>query len=138
MVFGYRHSKRRTYKLSSSTDDILADAAETAQRKIETITTPDDFTQYSEWGGFVDLEIGVRIPNSYYEAVKEYCNLAKIPVREWFNNEIILAIEALELGSVTKIFLDKYHLRELSSDKREAMVQAYRKFSLSEERLSDA
>jgi hypothetical protein len=111
--------------LSSSTDDILADAAETsAERKIETITTPDDFTQYSERDGFVDLEIGVRIPNSYYEAVKEYCNIAKIPVREWFNNEIILAIEALELGFVTKIFLEKYHLRELSSDKRGAMVQA--------------
>ncbi len=125
--------------MSSSTDDILADAADrAAQRKIETISTPDDFTQYSEWGGFVDLEIGVRIPKSYYEAVKEYCNLAKIPVREWFNNEIILAIEALELGSVTKIFLEKYHLRELSSDKRDVMVQAYRKFSLSEERLSDA
>ena len=126
---------------SSSTpvDDILADSAErSTQRKIETITTLDDFTQYSKWGGFVDLEIGVRIPNSYYEAVKEYCNIANIPVREWFNNEIILAIEALELGSLTKIFLDKYHLRELSSDKREAMVQAYRKFSLSEERLSDA
>ncbi len=73
---------------SSSTDDILAAAAErAAERKIETITTPDDFTQYSEFGGFVDLEIGVRIPNSYYEAVKEYCNIAKIPVREWFNNE---------------------------------------------------
>jgi hypothetical protein len=124
---------------STPVDDILAAAAErAAERKIETITMPDDFTQYSKWGGFVDLEIGVRIPNSYYEAVKEYCNIANIPVREWFNNEIILAIEALELGSVTKVFLEKYHLCELSSDKREAMVQAYRKFSLSEERLSDA
>jgi hypothetical protein len=123
---------------SSSTDDILADAADRAtQRKIETITTPDDFTQYSEFGGVADLEINIRIPASYYEAVKEYCNIAKMPVREFFNDAVIDQIEAIDLDFVKDTFIKKYHLRELSREKREAMIQAHRRFNLVEETLND-
>jgi hypothetical protein len=44
-------------------DDILADAAErAADRKKDRITTPDDFTQFSEFDGIIDLDLNVRIP----------------------------------------------------------------------------
>jgi hypothetical protein len=68
---------------SSSTrvDDILADAAErSAERRTRAIKTPDHFSQWTEFGGIADLDINFRIPTSYYDAVKEYCNIAKIPV----------------------------------------------------------
>jgi hypothetical protein len=93
--------------------------------------------RYEVFGGVVDLQFAIRIPSSFYDAVKQYCKLTDTPVREWFNNEIILAIEALEVGYVTPTFLEKYHLRGLSRDKREAMIQAYRTFTLKEEKLSD-
>jgi hypothetical protein len=46
--------------------------------------TSSDYEQFQEFGGVIDLDIGCRIPNSYYEAVKEYCNIAYIPIPEWF------------------------------------------------------
>jgi hypothetical protein len=51
--------------------------------------------------------------------------------------EILDAIEAIELGHVTDTFIKKYHLRSLSKDKREAMIQAHRMFTLEEQRLND-
>jgi hypothetical protein len=125
---------------SSSTrvDDILADAAErSAERRTRAIKTPDHFSQWTEFGGIADLDINIRIPTSYYDAVKEYCNIAKIPIREWFNDAVIDQIESIELDHVNDTFIKKYHLRELSREKREAMVQAHRRFDLIEETLSD-
>ena len=127
-----------TSSASSSTpiDDILADAAETSADGKRTIRTPDHFTQYSEFGGVADLNISIRIPNSFYEAVKEYCNIAKMPVREWFNNAIIDQIEYIDLDFVKNTFIKKYHLRELSIERRAAMIQSHRRVELVEEMLT--
>jgi hypothetical protein len=99
--------------------------------------TSSDHQQFQDFGGAIDLDIGIRIPNSYYEAVEEYCNITNIPVREWFNGEILDAIEAIELGHMTDTFVKKYNLRGLSKDKREAMIQAHRMITLKDERLND-
>jgi phage-related protein len=107
-----------------------------SDNKEEKKTSPD-YKQFSEFGGIIDLELNIRLPDSYYEAAREYCNVANIPVREWLNAEILDAIEAIELGHVTGTFIKKYHLRSLSRDKREAMIQAHRMFTLKEETLND-
>jgi hypothetical protein len=123
---------------STPVDDIMEAAAEAyAERKQRVIRTPDYFTQFTQFGGVADLDINIRIPYSYYLAVDEYCNIAKISVREFFNDAIIEQIEAIDLDSVKDTFIKKYHLRELSREKREAMIQAHRRFNLVEETLSD-
>jgi hypothetical protein len=77
----------------------------------------------------------IRIPSSYYSAVQEYCKLTNTPVTEWFNNEILDSIEAIELGPATSTFIDKYSLRRLSKDKREALMQRHRTFKVREEKI---
>jgi hypothetical protein len=104
---------------------------------VEEEKTSSDYKQFQEFGGVIDLDIGCRIPSSYYEALKEYCRLINIPVREWCNTAIVLEIEAIELGPVTNTFLERYHLRSLSKEKREAIIQAHRMFTLKEQRLND-
>jgi hypothetical protein len=86
--------------VSSSTpvDDILADAAERSTgRKIRAIGTPDHFSQWTEFGAFADLDINIRIPTSYYDAIKGYSNISEIAQRERFNDVIIDQIEAIDL-----------------------------------------
>ena len=124
---------------STPVDDILADAAKTAERKSKrkAIRTPDHFSQYSEFGGIADLDINIRIPYSYYEAVEELCNISNVPVREWFNDAIIDQIESIDLDFVKDTFIKKYHLRELSRERRDAIVKAFRRFNLVEETLID-
>jgi hypothetical protein len=50
---------------------------------------------------------------------------------------VIDEIESIDLDLVKDTFIKKYHLRELSREKRGAMVQAHRRFDLIEETLSD-
>jgi hypothetical protein len=99
--------------------------------------TSSDYKQFSEFGGIIDLDINIRIPNSYYEAVKEYCSLSNTPVREWINSQVIDAIEAIELGHLTDIFVKKHNLRGLSREKQDALMQAHRTFTLKGETLND-
>jgi len=93
--------------------------------------------EYNEFDGIVDLSLQVRIPSSFYSAVKQYCSLTNTPINEWFNEEIILAIEALELGPATCAFVDKYYLRNLSSEQRHALMQRERRFRLTEEEIGE-
>lgn len=103
--------------------------------------------QLDKFGATIDLNIKIRIPYCFYKAVKEYCDLTNIPIRRWFNDEIILAIESLELDYLNDTFIKKYHLHELPREKREAMIQGQskgqgqgqgnRRVTLVEETLSD-
>jgi hypothetical protein len=99
--------------------------------------TDSDYEQYAEFGGVVNLQIDVRLPNSYLEAVKAYCNLDKTPVREWFNNEILNLIESIEVGYATPNFVERFHLSGLSRDKKDAIIQHQRSFTSKDEKLSD-
>jgi len=100
--------------------------------------TSSDYQQFSEFGGIIDLDINIRIPNSYFEAVKEYCNISNTPIREWINSQVIDSIEAIELGHLTDSFVTKHNLRGLTREKQDAMIQAHRMFALKEETLSDS
>jgi hypothetical protein len=53
--------------------------------------------QLDKFGGIIDLNLKIRIPYCFYKAVKEYCDLTNTPIRRWFYDEIILAIESIEL-----------------------------------------
>jgi hypothetical protein len=68
--------------------------------------------QLDKFGGIIDLNLKIRIPYCFYKAVKEYCDLTNTPIRRWFNDEIILAIESIELDYVSDTFIKKYHLHE--------------------------
>jgi|SRR6476469_10068801 hypothetical protein len=73
--------------------------------------------QLDKFGGIIDLNLKIRIPYCFYKAVKEYCDLTNTRIKEWFNDEIILAIESLELDYVNQTFIKKYHLHELTWEK---------------------
>jgi hypothetical protein len=60
--------------------------------------------QLDKFGGIIDLNLKIRIPYCFYKAVKEYCDLTNTRIKEWFNDEIILAIESLELDYVNQTF----------------------------------
>jgi hypothetical protein len=94
-------------------------------------------SEYNEFEGIVDLSLQVRIPSSFYSAVKQYCSLTNTPINEWFNEAIILEIEALELGPATSAFIEKYHLRNLSMEKRHALMERNRSFKLTEEEIGE-
>jgi hypothetical protein len=92
---------------------------------------------YEEFDGIVSLNLQVRLPASFYSAVKEYCSLTNTTIHEWFNEAIILEIEAIELGPATCAFLEKYHLRNLSMEKRHALMERNRSFKLTEEEIGE-
>jgi len=81
------------------------------------------FKQFQKFGGIAQLTIPIRIPNSYYEYIKQYCSLSGEPLKEWFNDEIIQAIEATEFEMIIRDVLKKYHIRELSDGQKEVMIQ---------------
>jgi hypothetical protein len=60
-----------------------------------------------------------------------------IPIHQWINEEIILATESLELGPATGAVIDRYHLRNLTTEKRHALIQRDRRFKLTEEDIGD-
>jgi hypothetical protein len=76
--------------------------------------------QLDKFGGIIDLDLTIRIPYCFYKAVKEYCDLTDTPIRRWLNDEIILAIESIELDYVNNLFIKRYHLHlhELTREKK--------------------
>jgi hypothetical protein len=106
------------------------------EQKADSESEPEPM-QFDEFGGVADLDISIRIPYSYYEAVTEYCNISKMSVREWFNDAIIDQIESIDLDFVKDTFIRKYRLRELSREKKEAMIQHHRTIRLTEEKLRE-
>jgi hypothetical protein len=92
---------------------------------------------YEEFDGIVSLNLQVRLPASFYAAVKEYCSLTNTTIHEWFNESIILEIEAIELGPATSAFIERYHLRELTTEKRHVLMQFHRSFKLKEEKIGE-
>jgi hypothetical protein len=92
---------------------------------------------YEEFDGIVSLNLQVRLPSSFYSAVKEYCSLTNTALHEYFNEAIILDIEALELGPATSAFIERYHLRNLTAEKRHSLMQFHRSFKLTEERIGE-
>jgi len=104
--------------------------------KKEEMTSPD-YEPYADLGGIVNLQIDLRIPKSYLDAVKAVCNLDNTPIREWFNNEILDLIESIEVGDATLSFVQRFHLRGLSRDKKDALIHSHMTCTTIEEKLSD-
>jgi len=92
---------------------------------------------YEQFDGIVSINLQARIPSSFYSAVKEYCSLTNTPIHQWFNEEIILAIEALELGPATSAFIERYHLHNLTPENRHALMQFHRSFREREEKIGE-
>ena len=99
--------------------------------------TSTDYEPYSDVGGIVNLRIDLRIPKSYLDAVKAVCNLDNTPVRLWFNNEILNLIESIEVGYTTRSFIERFHLKGLSREKKDALMHAHTAYTMVEEKLSD-
>jgi hypothetical protein len=94
-------------------------------------------SEYEEFDGIVSLNLQVRLPASFYSEVKQYCSLTNTPIYKWFNEAVILEIEPIELGAATSAFIDRYHLRALTTEKRHALMQLTRAFRLTEENIGE-
>jgi hypothetical protein len=99
--------------------------------------TKERESEYEEFDGIASLNLQVRLPASFYSAVKQYCSLTNTPIYKWFNEAVILEIEAIELGPATSAFVDRYHLRDLTPQKRHALMQLTRAFRLREEKIGE-
>jgi hypothetical protein len=94
-------------------------------------------SEYEEFDGIVSLNLQVRLPASFYSAIKQYCSLTNTPIHSWFNEAVIMEAEALELGPATSAFIDRYHLRDLTAEKRHSLMQFHRSFNLTEEKIGE-
>jgi hypothetical protein len=63
-------------------------------------------SEYEEFDGIVSLNLQVRLPSSFYQAIRQYCSIADISVHEWFNEAVILEAKAIELGPATSAFIE--------------------------------
>jgi hypothetical protein len=91
---------------------------------------------YEEFDGIVSLNLQVRLPSSFFSAVKQ-CSLTNTPIHEWFNEALILEAEAIELGPATSGFIERYHLCDLTAEKRHSLMQFHRSFNLTEEKIGE-
>jgi hypothetical protein len=89
------------------------------------------------FGGITDVTLTIRLPTSYWKAIQLYAEVGNMTPSENINEMVISMVESTVLAIVNDEFHEKFHLGELSSEDKDAMVRRHRSFKLSDVTVSD-
>jgi len=103
--------------------------------KVEEQKTPPKFAD--RFGGMTDITMTIRLPTSYWKSIVLYAEAGNMTPTENINEMVISMVESTQLGIVNDEFHEKFHLGQLSSQDKDAMVLRHRSFNLSDVTVSD-